>query len=59
MNVTIDQAIAIYAQACRAWYGSGKAVQVARRRGEELRNRGDSDGAEIWDKVATEIGARN
>lgn len=57
MNVSLDEAITIYAKACRAWYGPEKAVNVARQRVEQLRSRGDSDGVTVWEKVAAEVGA--
>jgi hypothetical protein len=48
MNVSPDDAAAIYARACRAWYGG-------RARIEELRRAGDLEGVEAWRLVAEKL----
>ena len=54
MRIEIDDAIEIYAQACRKWYG-GRARHVALKRAKELRLKGDYGGGEVWEKLASEI----
>jgi hypothetical protein len=54
MQVNTDDAIVIYARACRAWYGM-RATRVAKTRAQELRKRGDTSGFEAWSKVAEEV----
>jgi hypothetical protein len=54
MHVTIDEAAAIYARACRAWYGQ-RAPQVVKKRMRELERRGDAGGAAAWAKVAAAL----
>jgi hypothetical protein len=51
MQLTNDDAAAIYARACRAWYGR-RAMSVVTGRVQELRRRGDMSGVEAWGKVA-------
>jgi len=53
MHIGLDEAISIYAQACRAWYGN-KAYAVALETAEQLRKRGDQTGATVWRRVAQE-----
>jgi hypothetical protein len=54
MHATRDEAAAIYARACRAWYGK-RAPRVVKRRIDELRRAGDHDGVDAWNKVAAKL----
>lgn len=54
MNVTLDEAIGIYARASRAWFGPG-AAQKTQDRIEELRKAGDIEGVRVWQKVKSTI----
>lgn len=54
MNVTLDQAIGIYARASRAWFGPG-AAQKTQDRIEELQEAGDAEGVRVWKKVKSTI----
>jgi hypothetical protein len=51
MLVTNDDAAAIYARACSAWYGQ-RALRVVTGRMRELAQRGDAGGVAAWAKVA-------
>ena len=51
MKIDIDEATAIYARACRAWYGRS-AGRVVKERLRDLLKRGDADGVVAWSKVA-------
>ena len=51
MRVSIDDAAAIYARACRAWYGR-RALRVVVNKMNELERRGDAGGVMAWGKVA-------
>ena len=55
MQVTLDQAIEIYARAYRARYGKRRAVILARDTAEHMRGRGDDDGASVWERVAEKV----
>jgi len=54
MQVSTDDAVVMYARACRAWYGK-RAARVAKARAQELRKRGDASGVAAWTKVAEEV----
>jgi hypothetical protein len=54
MHVSPDDAAAIYARACRAWYGK-RAPRVVKKRIEELRRAGDLGGVEAWTQVADKL----
>ena len=54
MNIGIDDAVSMYARACRAWYGA-RASKVARAEIQRLRKRGDWSGVEVWTKLAREL----
>jgi hypothetical protein len=54
MHVSPDDAAAIYARACRAWYG-GRAPRIVKKRIEELRRAGDVEGVEAWRLVAEKL----
>ena len=43
MNVTLDEAIVIYARACRKWFGR-KAIEKIEERIEQLGRAGDLQG---------------
>ncbi len=51
MDVSHDDAAAIYARACRAWYGT-RALRVVTSRMNELQRRGDVGGVAAWARVA-------
>ena len=51
MRVTIDEAAAIYARACVAWYGA-KALRIVRQQVQVMQKRSDKSGVEAWTKVA-------
>jgi hypothetical protein len=51
MFVTEEEAAAMYARACRSWYGA-KAKSVVKSRIRELREKGDDKGVNAWRKVA-------
>jgi hypothetical protein len=51
VRVTIDEAAAIYARACVAWYG-GKALRIVRQQVQVMQKRRDKSGVEAWTKVA-------
>ena len=54
MNVTLAQAIAIYARASISWFGD-KAPEKTGERITLLKASGDSEGAAVFAKVKTEI----
>lgn len=54
MHVELDEAIKIYAQACRAWYGKNAHKKVLAK-ASWLRVRGDAAGARVWQRVADEV----
>ena len=54
MHVTIDDAAAIYARACRAWYGN-RAKRMVKDRVNQLVKRGDASGVAAWTKVADHL----
>jgi hypothetical protein len=54
MHVSRDDAAAIYARACRAWYGK-RAPRIVKKRIEELRRCGDLGGVEAWTQVADKL----
>lgn len=54
MDVGIDDAVSMYARACRAWYGP-RAAKVARAEIQKLRKRGDWSGVEVWTQLAKEL----
>jgi hypothetical protein len=54
MHIGIDDAVSMYARACRAWYGP-RASKVARAEIQKLRKRGDWSGVEVWSKLAKEL----
>jgi hypothetical protein len=57
VRIDLDDAIKIYADVCCAWYG-GRARNVALRRMQELRRRGDWEGVKVWEQLASELALR-
>ena len=56
MYASLDDATAIYARACRAWYGK-RAPRIVKKRIEELKRAGDAKGVEAWTQVADKLTA--
>lgn len=56
MNVTLDEAITIYAKAMRWWFGD-RAETEAIERSQQLRGVGDEDGERVWLRVAASVNA--
>ncbi len=54
MHIGIDDAVSMYARACRAWYGP-RAAKVARAEIQKLRKRGDWSGVDVWTKLAKQL----
>ena len=54
MYIDLDDAIKIYAKACRAWYGR-RARNVVLRRAGKLQELGDTEGARVWHRVEAEL----
>jgi len=54
MYIGLKDAVAIYAKACRARYGS-MARRVVAEQAHGLLLNGDPGGAEVWQQVAAEI----
>jgi hypothetical protein len=54
VRIDLHDAIKMYAKACHAWYGS-RACNVALRRAEQLRERGDWEGVKVWEQLASEL----
>jgi len=54
MNVSVDEAVTMYARFCHARYG-GRAEPMARRRIQHLRRKGDVKGVEVWEKLVREL----
>ncbi len=54
MNVSVDEAVTIYARFCHAWYG-GRAERIAHSRVQHLRRKGDTKGVEVWEKLVREL----
>jgi hypothetical protein len=54
MYASPEDSAAIYARACRAWYGK-RAPRVVKKRIEELKRAGDAKGVEAWTQVADKL----
>jgi len=54
MYLNLDDAIYVYARACRAWYGR-KASSNALRAAAECRRRQDLEGEQVWKRVSEEV----
>lgn len=54
MPIGAHDAAAIYARACRAWYGD-RAGTVVSKRVRELQAKGDESGVKAWTLVAAEL----
>jgi len=52
--LSLDDAIYVYARACRAWYGR-KAASNALRAAAECRQRQDFEGERVWMRVSQEV----
>jgi hypothetical protein len=51
MDVSPQDAAAMFARACRAWYGE-RALRVVSSRVQALEKRGDAQGVAAWARVA-------
>lgn len=49
-NVSLDQAIEMYARCCRAWYGA-RAIEVVALKVSEQRDAENKEGEHVWTKV--------
>ena len=56
MNVSLDQAIDMYARALRGRSGH-RGVQIARERAQRCADAGDLDGHSVWRRVAVVVEA--
>jgi hypothetical protein len=54
MQITLDDAIKMYARACRSWYGTGASRRV-KEKASSLAEQGDLEGQRVWNAVAAEI----
>jgi hypothetical protein len=54
MKITKEDAAAMYARACRAWYGR-RAPGIVQSKIQQLRRRGDIDGVQAWSEVAHQL----
>lgn len=54
MRIDSSDAAAIYARACRAWYGK-RALKVVNEQIRSLKRRGDTKGVAAWSKVADQV----
>lgn len=54
MYLSLDDAIYVYARACRAWYGR-KAGSNALWAAAECRRRQDFEGERVWKRVSEEV----
>ena len=54
MRVENSDAAAMYARACRAWYGK-RALRVVNDQIRQLQQRGDQKGVVIWGEVAAQL----
>jgi hypothetical protein len=54
MNVTLPEAIAIYAKASISWFGE-KAAEKTAQKAKALAALGDHEGADVFKKVQAEI----
>jgi hypothetical protein len=50
MQVSLDQAVEIYARASRAWFGVAAQKRIEER-ANELSQKEDYEGARIWQRV--------
>jgi hypothetical protein len=54
MNISKEEAAAIYARACRAWYGR-RAHGIVRKKVKQLERWGDLEGVHAWSEVARQL----
>jgi hypothetical protein len=50
VNISLDEAIVIYAKASRAWFGSN-AVKKTQEKIDLLRSKGDLEGSRVFERV--------
>jgi len=58
MFVTAEEAAAMYARACRRWYGA-KATSVVNSQIRALMAKGDRKGVAAWRRVAAALNGTN
>ena len=54
MWITQDEAVVMFARYCRARFGKSASGR-ARAQAKALKRRGDTEGHDVWSKVAEEI----
>ena len=54
MHISVNDAVKIYARACKARYGR-MARKVVLATAQSLRTRGDQEGVRVWEQVANEL----
>ena len=54
MNISLEQAIEIHAKALRVSHGR-KAEHYARERAQSCQRHGDTEGDEVWNRVAETV----
>jgi hypothetical protein len=54
MHIDLNEAITIYAKACKSRFGR-RARKKVLETAQTLRAQGDADGASVWERVAGEL----
>ena len=54
MHIDLNEAITIYAKACKSRFGR-RAHKKVMETAQTLRQRGDLQGASVWERVASEL----
>lgn len=54
MELNEEDAAAMYARACRSWYGQ-RALTVVKQQIKHLKHNGDPRGVEAWSRVADKL----
>ena len=54
MNITLDEAIKMYARVCQARYGENASAKV-KATARQLEKKGDLEGHRVWNQVAREL----
>ena len=54
MKITHDEAVEMYACACRAWYGP-RAKGIVHKKIKQLERQGDRSGVAAWTAVARQL----
>jgi hypothetical protein len=54
VHLSLDDAVYVYARACRAWYGR-KAASNALRVAADCRRRRDFEGERVWKRISEEV----